>query len=153
MPQGTPPAQVKEFAFWIGKWHCEGTSFSPADPKKNQKPVAANKVFMDMGGFVVHENFKMDDFEGQSWSLYSPAKKKWQQTWADNQGGYFVLEGAMDNGKLTLQTLTNPARPKQFARMVFSHIKKDSFDWNWQRSTDAGKSWKDAWHLHYTRKP
>jgi hypothetical protein len=149
----TPPPQTKEFAFWVGEWNCEGTSYHATDPKQNQKTTAENKILMAMNGYVVHENFKMGSFEGQSWSVYNPQKKKWQQSWADNQGGYFALEGAFANGKMTLQTLPNPARPKNFARMVFSNIKPDSFDWNWQRSTDGGKSWKTAWHLRYTRKP
>jgi len=52
---------------------------------------------------------------------------------------------------MTLQTLPRPDRPKTIGRMVFSNINPDSFDWDWQSSGDSGKTWKLAWHLHYTR--
>jgi hypothetical protein len=41
---------------------------------------------------------------------------------------------------------------KMINRMVFYKIKPDSFDWNWEASTDGAKTWKTDWHIHYERK-
>jgi len=37
-------------------------------------------------------------------------------------------------------------------RMIFYNIKKDSFDWSWEASTDGGATWKSNWLIHYKRK-
>lgn len=119
----------------------------------NTETKATNHVTMDLGGFVVHEHFKMPGFNGESWSVYTPATKKWRQTWVDDSGSYIALVGGWADGKMTLTTVANPAAPKSLSRMVFTNITKQSFDWNWEKSTDSGATWKLAWHLHYTRKP
>lgn len=28
----------------------------------------------------------------------------------------------------------------------------DAFEWNWERSLDAGKTWEVQWQIHYTRR-
>jgi hypothetical protein len=85
-------------------------------------------------------------------SVYNPARKLWQQTWVDDQGSYIALEGGYKDGNMILQTLRNPAAPKQVSRMVFKDIKKDSFLWNWEGSKDGGKTWTLNWQITYTRK-
>jgi len=35
---------------------------------------------------------------------------------------------------------------------VFKNITAKEFDWNWEESTDAGKSWQLRWPIHYRRK-
>jgi hypothetical protein len=147
-----PPSEIKQFDFWLGDWTCEGISYHPTDPKQNQKTSGQNSITREMDGFVVRENFTMGAFRGASWSVYTPANKKWRQTWVDNQGGYITLAGEFRLGKMILTTLPNEKTPKNFSRMVYSHIKNESFDWDWEKSVDAGKTWKLAWHLHYTRK-
>jgi hypothetical protein len=39
-----------------------------------------------------------------------------------------------------------------YQRMVFEDIMPNSFTWRWQRSTDAGATWTDAWVIHYVRR-
>lgn len=148
--QATPvPPETKQFDFWIGKWKCEGESYGP-DGKKTHT-TATNTVRRTLDGHVVEENFEGAGMKGQSHSVYMPAGKKWRQTWVDNQGGYIALVGGFADGKMTLQTVANPANPNTASRMVFSNIQKDSFDWDWENTTDGGKTWKLNWHLHYTR--
>jgi hypothetical protein len=144
--------EAKQFDFWLGEWTCEGISYHPTDPKKNQPTTAENRIIRDFDGHVIHEHFKMGTFVGQSWSVYNAAAKRWQQTWVDNQGSYIALAGTFQNGKMILTTLPAPKKPKSFSRMVFSNFKPGSFDWDWEGSTDGGKTWKRNWHLHYTRK-
>lgn len=150
LPQASPaPDATKDMDFWIGNWKCAGDSYDAAG--KASKTEATNKIAKILDGKVVEENFKMGTFVGRSYSTYDPTAKLWRQTWVDNQGSYIALTGKFADGKMILQTIPNPLQPKVFSRMVFENIKKESFDWNWQSSTDEGKTWKLNWHLHYTR--
>ncbi len=47
---------------------------------------------------------------------------------------------------------TNAAGQEIHQRMIWYNISKDAFDWNWEASTDGGKTWKVNWQIHYTRK-
>jgi hypothetical protein len=143
-----PPPETKQFAFWVGEWTCEGTMYG----KPNTQTKGTNRITMDMGGHVVHEHFAMPGFNGESWSVFNAPSKKWQQTWVDDSGGYIVLRGGWKDGKMTLTTIANPAKPLAFSRMVFSKISQTGFDWDWESSQDGGKKWDLKWHLRYTRK-
>lgn len=146
-----PPEETKQFAFWVGTWKSTGTLYSTKEPKET--PTSGeNRITMDMNGFVVHEHFTSKGFNGESWSVYSPQAKKWRQTWVDDAGGYIPLSGEFKDGKMILQTLTNPAKPENASRMVYYNITKDAFDWNWEATADGGKTWTLNWHVHYTRK-
>ncbi|MEQ1923390.1 MAG: hypothetical protein ABL952_12860, partial [Pyrinomonadaceae bacterium] len=37
-------------------------------------------------------------------------------------------------------------------RMIFSNIRTDSIEWNWESSTDDGKTWKTNWKINYKRR-
>ncbi len=137
------------FDFWVGNWSCAGDSFDAAG--KATKTEATNSIAKILDSKVIEESFTMGTFVGTSHSVYDPAAKLWRQTWVDNQGSYIALTGKFANGKMILQTIPNPLEPKSSNRMVFKNIQKDSFDWNWESSADAGKTWKLAWHLHYAR--
>jgi hypothetical protein len=143
---GPGPTQLD---FWVGKWKCEGASHAPDG--KVQPTKGTNEITKDMDGHVVHEHFSMGSFKGESWSVYAPKAKKWRQTWVDNSGAYIALVGEFSAGRMVLET-TGPNQPAAVRkRMVFSDIKKDSFDWNWEATQDNGKTWNLEWHLHYTR--
>ncbi|HVT11373.1 MAG TPA: DUF1579 family protein [Fimbriimonadaceae bacterium] len=144
-----PPVETHQFDFWVGEWKCSGDSYGPDG--KATRTEASNTITRDLGGHVVRENFRMNGLNGSSVSVYDPSAKLWRQTWVDDQGGYIALTGSFEGGKMTLTTLPRPDRPKASSRMVFSNIKADSFDWDWETSRDAGRTWKLAWHLHYTR--
>jgi hypothetical protein len=146
--QSTPiPPETKEFAFWVGSWTCEGTLFGPPDTKT----TGSNRITVDFGGHVVHEHFAMQGLRGESWSVYIAAAKKWRQTWVDDSGSYIALEGGLSDGKMILTTLPNASKPNFKSRMTFYNISKQSFDWDWEGSQDAGTTWKLNWRLHYTR--
>ncbi len=141
------PRQVadKQLDFWIGEWVI-------TDSTPNAKnPPGTNSIRRLYGGKVIHENFKMGTFEGQSWSVFNPRTKQWQQTWVDNSGGYIVMNSTTVDGNLAIQTLTRKAAPDSSNRMVFKNVKSDSFTWIWEATADGGKSWTLAWRLEYKR--
>jgi len=148
-PPCTAP-EAHQFDFWIGDWNI-----TYADTVH-----ASNHVEKLMNGCAVQENFNdpHKNYLGKSWSVYNANYKHWQQTWIDNQGGYIALTGGMQGDSMVLTTTerTVPASMsptgKMINRMVYHHITKDAFDWDWEASTDGGNTWKSNWHLHYNRK-
>ena len=76
----------------------------------------------------------------------------------DDQGGYIALTGGMQGDSMVLTTAeqTVPANisptGKMINRMIYHNITNDSFDWEWESSTNGGDTWKNNWHIHYTRK-
>ena len=138
--------ECSQFDFWLGEWHLT----------YNDTIHATNRITKEMGGCVVHEHF--DDpahsYKGESWSVYNPGTKMWQQTWVDDQGEYIVLTGVFKDKKMTLSTIpaSMPDGTTLQSRMVFYNIRPNSFDWDWEATTDEGKTWKNNWRIHYERK-
>lgn len=144
-----PPCSAPEasqFDFWVGSWELY-----TADTI-----TGTNNIYKIMDGCTVQENFESpkSGYTGKSWSVYDPKGKQWQQTWVDNQGAFIYLTGKFEDGKMTLFTLPKktPNGKEIVFRMLFSNISKESFDWDWDSSTDNGATWKSGWHIHYKRK-
>jgi hypothetical protein len=136
--------ETKQFDFWIGDW----------DLTWNDSLHGTNHVERIMESCTVQENFydpKLK-YSGKSWSVYSPVRKQWQQTWVDTQGGYISLTGGMvgDSMVLTTPERVTP-KGKMISRMVFYNIKKDSFDWSWETFVPERTAWTANWKIHYER--
>jgi hypothetical protein len=141
--------EARQFDFWIGKW--KGEWKNPDGSKAEGK----NIINQALGGCVIEENFDGNpgnDLVGKSFSVYNPRKNLWQQTWVDNYGSYLVFTGGYEEDKMTLvREVVNPEGKKIMQRMIFYNIDENSFDWNWEKSTDEGKNWELSWKIHYTR--
>jgi hypothetical protein len=148
---GSPPSELKQFNFWIGSWNTKGEMRIGPNQDEWQKTSATNTIKWSFDGMVVEEQFRTPSFSGMSVSAFDPAAKVWRQTWVDNQGSYIALVGGWSKDRMILTTVANPKKPRIFKRMVFRDIKKDSFDWDWEASSDAGKTWKLMWHVRYDR--
>ena len=149
-PSPCSTAEASQFDFWIGDWFLTwGDTLH-----------GTNHVEKLFGNCTLHENFSdpKTKFMGQSWSVYNPNYKMWQQTWIDSQGGYIALTGMKSNDSIILKTQerTVPQKVsptgKMISRMIYYNIKPDSFDWSWEASTDSGITWKPNWQIHYVRK-
>ncbi|MBC8064906.1 MAG: hypothetical protein H7Y17_08760 [Chlorobia bacterium] len=138
-------APEKHLDFWVGEWKVVDTT------PNAKNPPGTNSIKKIYGGKVVHENFKMGAFEGQSWSVFNPRLKVWQQTWVDNSGGYLDMTSLKAGNNLAIQTIKKEKAPMSANRMVFSGVKPNSFTWRWEATTDGGKTWKLSWQLQYTR--
>jgi hypothetical protein len=140
-PAPTPqPADM--FDFWVGDWQV---TWKNADGT----PI--------LDGNVLEEQFEQDPadkaplLKGRSLSVRDP-KGQWHQAWADNQGGFFALTASADGDKRLFSTALVPAGDQvKGQRMVFHHITHDAFTWDWEGTTDGGKTWKLLWQLDYKR--
>ncbi len=142
--------QIHQFDFWIGDWNLTW----------NDTSHGTNHVERIFGNCTVQENFSdpVSKYFGKSWSVFNANYQIWQQTWVDSQGGYIDLTGGMKGDSMVLNTaerivpLSISPSGKMISRMVYFHIKPQSFDWSWESSIDGGTSWKNNWLIHYKRK-
>ena len=147
-----PVAQAADlFDFWVGDWNVTWTKPDGSVGK------ARNHVARILDGNVIEEQFETDPSEpppllkGRSLSVRDPAGL-WHQAWADNQGGFFALTGSADGDKRLFSTALVPAGDQvKGQRMVFHHITRNAFTWDWEGTTDGGKTWKLLWQLDYKR--
>jgi hypothetical protein len=135
--------------FWLGKWIGTGKSYGPSN--QVSETTCENSITRDFDGHVIHEHFKGGGLTGESWSVWVPGRNKWCQTWVDNQGGYIPLNGEKIGDTVVLTTIHLP-EAKSYNRMVFKNIQKTHFDWDWESTSDGGKTWQPKWQIHYSRK-
>ncbi len=146
-----PPCSTEgfhQFDFWVGEWDLTWGEGENAG-------TGTNIITHELGGCVIEENFTTHGdkpFVGRSVSVYRPSDDKWYQTWVDNHGGYLDFVGEFKDGRMILSREAERNGEKFLQRMVFHDIKKDSFAWDWEKSTDGGKNWELLWQIHYKRK-
>lgn len=142
------PAELLDF--WLGDWVVTWTNANGSPGK------ARNHVGKILDGKVIEENFEGDASAaprllGRSLSVLD-AGGVWRQAWADNQGGFFALSASLDGDKRLFSTaLTAAGDEVKGRRMVFHHITADAFTWDWEGTTDGGRTWKLLWRLDYRR--
>jgi hypothetical protein len=137
------------FDFWLGEWDLTWTN---TEGKVDKGTNHINKI---LDGKVIQENFSdaAGNFKGISISVYDPRKKTWHQAWADNEGGYYDLEGQVEGEKRIFRTQTKELNGKKIIqRMVFYNIKSNSLTWDWEVSSDGGTTWQLQWKINYVKK-
>ena len=142
-------APEEAFDFWVGEWDITYTN------QKGEEIKAKNTITKVLDGKVIEENFedpKGSGLLGKSISVYNPRTKTWHQAWADNQGSYFDFVGEIEGENRIFRTKMVEKDGKQIIqRMRFYDISEDSFVWDWESTTDNGKTWTLAWRLNYSR--
>ncbi len=150
-PNPCAAKQQQQLDFWVGEWDL---TWPGAKPEELQH--GTNSIRRVLDSCVVEENFSGGDdmhLRGQSVSIFDTRAGKWKQTWVDNEGGYLDFVGYFSGGQMILgREATAPNGTKRLQRMVFKNIAKDEFDWSWEASKDAGKSWQVVWPIHYRRR-
>jgi hypothetical protein len=146
------PQPADLFDFWLGDW---SVTWKNADGSVGK---ARNQVSRVLGGQVIEEQFEEDPADpapllrGRSLSVFQKATGTWRQAWADNQGGFFSLTARVDGDKRIFATeLTVDGAQVKGRRMIFHGITHDAFTWDWEGTTDGGKTWTLLWQLDYKR--
>ncbi len=145
------PQPADMFDFWVGDWNV---TWKNADGSIGK---AQNHVSRILDGNVIEEQFEADPagppplLKGRSLSVRDP-QGLWHQAWADNQGGFFALTASADGDRRLFSTaLTTVGDQVKGQRMVFHHIAANAFTWDWEGTTDGGRTWKLLWQLDYRR--
>ena len=134
-----------DFDFWLGEWNVSWDE---------GRLRGRNSIAREYGGNVVYERFDGRpgiDLVGMSVSVYREAVDRWFQTWVDDSGNYFALQGGMEDGEMILLGEQSGPRGRVSLRMRFSDIRDDRFTWRWESSNDDGGTWQPLWELAYER--
>ncbi len=133
-----------QFDFWIGDWNLSW----------GEGQHGVNRIRSILDNKVIQENFEGEGeppLIGLSVSVYNPIEQKWRQTWVDNQGSYLDFVGEWLGDKMILQRHAVVEDQRVLQRMVWYNIEADRFEWNWERSSDEGQTWKVIWQIDYKR--
>lgn len=144
-PVGIEPQ--KELDFWLGTWEVTARSRG-TKPGEWVTEKGINEVRRAFSGKVIQENFKTPSLVGKSWSVYTPQLKIWRQTWVDANGSYFAFTGGAEGRNFIFKTDEVKGTTQ---RMVFHEIQKDQFKWDWEKTSDGGKTWTVMMQIDYAR--
>jgi len=135
-----------DFDFWLGSWVASWGE---------DGAEGRNVITKTYDGRVVEERFDGRpgvEFQGMSVNVYDAPRERWLQTWVDDAGNYFALEGAMREGEMVLLCDRHTHEDQSVVfRMRFHDIEADSSTWSWERSTDGGETFSLAWRIAYRR--
>ena len=134
----------RQFDFWVGEWKVVNTS--------NQQ-VGTNSVRLLEDGCIVEENWTSGrgGQTGKSFNFYNPTTGKWHQSYMDNQGGNWMMDGEYKEGALKYEgAIYSPGRTV-LVHMTFFNLGPDKVRQWAETSTDQGKSWQVTWDATYLR--
>jgi hypothetical protein len=135
-----------DFDFWLGTWTANW-----GDAGEH----GSNLVRRMLNDFVIEERFDGRpgaNFRGMSVSVFDRHRDLWLQTWVDDSGNYFALEGARRRDEMVLLCArhNHESRDAVF-RMRFYVSEPKAVNGSWERSDDGGASFTLNWHIAYQR--
>lgn len=140
--QTAPPitcaaATYRDFDFWLGDWQVL---------KADGNVAGQNRIVAVENGCVVHERYQTPGgYTGQSFTLYDASRKRWHQTWVDNQGALLLLEGGLQNGNMVLEGSVQ-GTPN---RITWSPLADGQVRQHWQ--VKQGESWTTVFDGYYRK--
>lgn len=141
-----PPAELEQFAFWVGEWDV----FSA-----NGGRAGSSRVERILGGWVLLENWSgADGMQGKSFNSYDVARGCWRQHWVDDRGQALDFHnGKLENGALTFHASWKDASGAVIRRrMSFTDLGEKGVRQYSERSSDEGQSWQQEYELFYRRR-
>ncbi len=137
-------AEYRQFDFWIGDWEV-------MDPANRQ--VGTNSVKLLEDGCIVEENWtSAGGGTGKSFNFYNPITHKWHQSYMDNQGSNWMMDGEYKDGALKYEGAIYSPAQKVLVHMTFFNLGPDKVRQWAETSADEGKTWTTVWDGLYVRK-
>jgi len=87
----------RAFDFWLGSWtvtNADGSDAGTNVISKSQHGCLVSEVWASAKG----------GFTGTSMNFFHPKKKRWQQLWIDNAGGFLELHGQYSDRQMILRS-------------------------------------------------
>jgi tetratricopeptide (TPR) repeat protein len=136
--------EYRQFDFWVGDWNVVGAA---------GQQLGTNKVLLLEGGCIVAENWtSASGGTGKSFNFYNPITKKWHQSYMDESGGNWMMEGEYKDGVLRYEGAIYSPGSKVPVRMSFFNLGPDKVRQTAETSADNGKTWTPVWDGLYIRK-
>lgn len=139
-PCNTP--EFRQFDFWLGDWNVE----SAAAPGTTSR----NLITLVNDGCSLREEYTTPvGYVGTSLNFYDAARKRWHQTWIDNQGGALYLEGGLEGEAMVMRTANDP---QNVQRITWTPLAGGDVRQHWETTADGGKTWATAFDGRYTHR-
>jgi len=132
--------------FWLGQWSVSAPGSAPS---------ATSTVVLELDQCVVVERWDGGRGHiGENLFAYSDDEKKWHGLFADNEGRVHVfLEGEASPSQVRFSGPSQGSNGETFLnRVTIRRIDRDTVEQAWERSSDGGKTWTNAFRGQYTRK-
>lgn len=136
--------EARQFDFWLGEW----------DVTANGKLAGKSKISLAAGGCALLEEYESTGgYSGKSLNFYKTDLDKWQQVWVGSDGGVLTLTGEYQNNKMILEGESQSEGKKIWDRITWhNNAAEHTVRQVWDRSEDAGKTWKTIFDGLYTKK-
>jgi hypothetical protein len=143
--QACGAAEFRQFDFWIGEWDV----LRPDGGRAGE-----NRIEPILGGCVLRESWTgLRGNHGTSYNIYDAPRRRWHQTWVDDQGTLLVLEGTFAGGRMTLEGVSTDSagRPRR-QRLTWQATGPGRVRQLWESSSDGGATWTVAFDGRYVKR-
>jgi len=147
--------EERRLDFWIGDWELDSRSRVAPDSDEWTLGKASNRVRHVLDRGAVLEEFDArpsEDFRGMSLSIFDRTEGGWRQAWVDTAGHYMDFRGRWTGDRMIFSRECVKDSLPVLQRMVFHDITTDRFVWDWESSSDDGRTWLLLWRLVYHRR-
>ena len=146
-PKPCSAPEYRQFDFWLGDWNVY-------DPKGEL--AGTNRITREYEGCVLKESWAAAGpvaQQGSSYNTWSPATRRWHQTWVDSTGGFLLLDGELRDGAMQLAgEMPAPGGGTVRHRITWTPLAGGRVRQFWERSRDDGRTWTVAFDGTYVRR-
>jgi tetratricopeptide (TPR) repeat protein len=132
----------RQLDFWVGEW----------DVLVQGQKVGTSNIKMLQQGCIIEENWWTPVQTGQSFNFYNPVTKRWHQSYMDNNGGNYMMDGEYRDGALRYEGFIYSPQGQVPVHMTFFNLGSDKVRQTSETSADGGKTWTNVWDSIYVRK-
>lgn len=139
-PKPCTAEEYRQFDFWLGTWEVK-------NKLRPDGPASTNRITVEEDGCVVFERYTTPSgYTGRSLSFYDAVRKRWHQTWIDNQGQPLYLDGTFQDGALVL----SGEAPGVKHRVTWRPLDGGKVQQLWESSKDGGSTWSTVFDGLYS---
>jgi hypothetical protein len=133
----------RQFDFWVGEWEVT---------TPDGKTAGRNSITRELKNCVIHEHWAgAGGMNGESFNMWDTVRKRWHQTWVNDNGNLLLLDGAFQNGSMQLTGMSGPPERQMMNRITWTPNADGTLRQHWEASADGGKTWKTAFDGLYRR--
>jgi hypothetical protein len=135
------------FDFWIGNWTTRWRDAVGRSHKGTNVVLKLDQRIREL----FEGPSKPRRYVGASVSEWNFGSSVWQQEYWDNSGYHAFFQGGWRGDRFVLDQVHGEQTPNIGRRLVWSTITVDTLFWDYEMSTDGGRTWASTWHIEYQR--
>ena len=139
-------ADNRALDFWLGDWSISGPGSAP---------TAKSSVTAALDKCIIVENWDGGRGHiGENWFGYSADDKSWHGMFADNMGRVHIfVDGKVEPGSAEFSGPSHGSNGETILNRVrIVRVNSDKVAQIWEKSTDNGATWVEAFRGEYLRK-